>query len=215
MKALGRSAGVARKFSFLVVFAVLCGAMLSAQPYVDAYSSATEQAMKSMLTGDAFKAAAKAIEAGSADLANLATSKAPGYTAPKSYLANVMSVNPDGSVGISTISQWQYIASDFGADHAILQLTWGQNAVNLAEVGHRGSLFIPGVSVNGESYRFLIHLKVVNVEEMKYTDEAFNAGLFNAYYSGAAGKKTQYTITCEVLAIEDVGNSVKLGMQMP
>ncbi len=78
--------------------------MLSAQPYVDAYSSATEQAMKSMLTGDAFKAAAKAIEAGSADLANLATSKAPGYTAPKSYLANVMSVNPDGSVGISTIS---------------------------------------------------------------------------------------------------------------
>ena len=194
MKALGRSAGVARKFSFLVVFAVLCGAMLSAQPYVDAYSSATEQAMKSMLTGDAFKAAAKAIEAGSADLANLATSKAPGYTAPKSYLANVMSVNPDGSVGISTISQWQYIASDFGADHAILQLTWGQNAVNLAEVGHR---------------------KVVNVEEMKYTDEAFNAGLFNAYYSGAAGKKTQYTITCEVLAIEDVGNSVKLGMQMP
>ncbi|GAB6277550.1 MAG: hypothetical protein SAMD01599839_20900 [Rectinema sp.] len=55
MKALGRSAGVARKFSFFVVFAVLCSAMLSAQPYVDAYSSATEQAMKSMLTGDARK----------------------------------------------------------------------------------------------------------------------------------------------------------------
>jgi hypothetical protein len=46
---------------------------------------------------------------------------------------------------------------------------------------------------------------------MKYTDEAFNAGLFNSYYSGAAAKKAQYTITCEVLAIEDVGNSVKLG----
>lgn len=31
----------------------------------------------------------------------------------------------------------------------------------------------------------------------------------------APGKKSQYTITCEVLAIEDVGNSVKLGLQMP
>jgi len=215
MKSQGKSAEIARKLGFLIVFAGLCVVMLSAQPYVDAYSSATEQTMKSMLTGDAFKAAAKAIEAGSADLANLATSKAPGYTAPKSYLANVMSANPDGSVGISTISQWQYIASEFSEDHVILQLTWGQNAINLAEVGKRGSLFIPGVSVSGKSYRFLIHLKVVNVEELKYSDEAFNAGLFNAYYSGAPGKKTQYTITCEVLAIEDVGNSVKLGMQMP
>jgi hypothetical protein len=215
MKSLGRGAGVVPKFSFLVVFAVLCTAMLSAQPYVDAYSSATEQAMKSMLTGDAFEAAAKAIEAGSADLANLATAKAPGYKAPKSYLAHVMSANPDGSVGISTISQWRYIVSDSGKDHVILQLTWGQNAINLAEVGKRGSLFIPGVSVDGKSYRFLIHLKAVNIDEMKYSDEAFNAGLFNSYYSGAPGKKTQYTITCEVLAIEDVGNSVKLGLQMP
>jgi len=189
--------------------------MISAQPYVDAYSSATEQSMKSMLTGNAFEVAAKAIEAGSSDLANLATSKAPGYKAPKSYLAHVMSTNPDGSVGISTISQWRYIVSDSGKDRVVLQLTWGQNAVNLAEIGKRGSLFIPGVSVDGKSYRFLIHLKVIDVEELKYSDEAFNAGLFNAYYSGAPGKKSQYTITCEVLAIEDVGNSVKLGLQMP
>jgi hypothetical protein len=215
MKSQGKNARIARKLGFLIVFVSLCVAMLSAQPYVDAYSSATEQSMKSMLTGEAFKAAARAIEAGSSDLANLATSKAPGYKAPKSYLAHVMSTNPDGSVGISTISQWRYIVSDSGKDHVVLQLTWGQNALNLAEVGKRGSLFIPGGSVEGKNYRFLIHLKTVKVEELKYSDEAFNAGLFNAYYSGAPAKKSQYTITCEVLAIEDVGNSVKLGLQMP
>ena len=69
--------------------------------------------------------------------------------------------------------------------------------------------------MDGKSYRLQIHLKVIKVDVMKYTDEAFNAGLFNSYYSGAVAKKAQYTITCEVRAIEDVGNSVKLGMQMP
>ena len=215
MKSLKKSTKFLSRCGFLFVFTALCTALLSAQPYVDAYSSATEQSMKSMLQGVAFEAAAKAIETGSSDLANLITTKAPGYKAPKSYLANVMSVNPDGSIGISTISQWKYSTSKSGKDLVILQLTWGQNALNLAEVGKRGSLFIPGVSVDGKSYRLQIHLKVIKVDVMKYTDETFNAGLFNSYYSGAAAKKAQYTITCEVLAIEDVGNSVKLGMQMP
>lgn len=215
MKFHGRTAISARRIGLFLVFVMLCAAGAEAQTYVDAYSSATEQSMKSMLSGDAFEAAAQALGAGSADLANLVTSKTPGYVAPKSYLANVMSTNPDGSVGISTISQWQYIMSDFGSDHVILQLTWGQNAINLAEVDHRGSLYVPGVNVGGKTNRYLIHLRVVNVDEFKYSDEAFKAGLFNAYYSGAPQKKSQYTITCEVLAIEEVSGSVKLGIQMP
>jgi len=118
-------------------------------------------------------------------------------------------------ISLYYFSRNPYIASPFENDHVVLQLTFGQNAINLAEVGKRGSLFIPGVSVNDKSCRYLIHLKVVTVEEMKYSEEAFKAGLFNAYYSGAAGEKTQYTIICDVVAIEDVENSVKLGLQMP
>ena len=60
-----------------------------------------------------------------------------------------MSTNPDGSVGISTISQWAYTVKT-GADTLTLQLTYGQNAVNLAEVDHRGTLYVPGVTVNGK-----------------------------------------------------------------
>lgn len=215
MKIHGRSAIPARTLGLCVIFAALCAVGAAAQVYVDAYSSATEPAMKSMLAGDAFRAAAQALESGSSDLANLATAKAPGYAAPKSYLANVMSVNPDGSVGMSTISQWQYISSNFGSDHAIVQLTWGQNALNLAGLDRRGSLYVPGVTVGGKTCRYLIHLRVVNVDERVYSDEAFKAGLFNFYYSGAPQKKSQYTITCEVLAIEEVTGSVKLGTQMP
>ena len=150
---------------------------------VDAYSSASET--KATLTGDAFDAVAKALEAGSSDLANLAKTKVAGYVAPKSFIGNVMSTNPDGSVGISTISQWAY-------------------AVNLAEVGHRGTLYVPGVAVNGKSGKYFIHFKVVNVDVMKYNDDAF-----------AAGKKSQYTLTCDVLAIEEVSDSVKLSVVFP
>jgi hypothetical protein len=184
----------------------------SSTSYVDAYSSASET--KTNLTGSAFDAVAKALEAGSSDLANLAKAKAAGYVAPKSFIGNVMSTNPDGSVGISTISQWSYSAKA-GKDAVTLQLTYGQNAMNLAEVGNRGTLYVPGVPVNGANGRYFIHLKVVKVDVMKYSDEAFNAGKFNSYYSGKDGKKSQYTLTCDVLAIEEASASVKLGVQFP
>ena len=182
--------------------------------YVDAYTSASESSTKATLTGGAFDAVAKALEAGSSDLANAAKAKSAGYVAPKSFIGNVMSTNPDGSVGISTISQWAYAVKD-GADSLTLQLTYGQNAVNLAEVDRRGTLFVPGVSVNGISGKYFIHFKVVRVDVLKYSDEGFAAGKFNSYYSGKAGKKSQYTLTCKVLAIEEVSPSVKLSVVFP
>jgi hypothetical protein len=207
MKTLMRFAGIAMIFA--LAFGTSAWAQTKASSYVDAYTSASET--KATLSGDAFDAVAKALQTGSSDLANLATTKAAGYVAPKSFIGNVMSTNPDGSVGISTISQWSYTVKP-GADTVTLQLTYGQNALNLAEVDHRGTLYVPGVTVNGTSGKYFIHFKVVSVDVLKYSDEAFNAGKFNSYYSGKDGKKSQYTLTCQVLAIEEVSNSVKLNV---
>ena len=60
--------------------------------------------------------------------------------------------------------------------------------MNLAEVGRR-HLYVPGVTVNGKSGKYFIHFKVVNVDIMKYSDDAFNAGKFNSYYSGEPGRR--------------------------
>jgi hypothetical protein len=211
MKAL-RITGIALCLVLIAGFAA--GAQAKPGEYVDAYTSASESSVKAMLSGTAFDAAAKALEAGSSDLANAAKAKAAGYVAPKSFIGNVMSTNPDGSVGISTISQWSYAVKD-GADTVTIQLTYGQNALNLADVGRRGTLFVPGVPVNGTSGKYFIHFKVVKVDVLAYSDEAFAAGKFNSYYSGKAGKKSQYTLTCQVLALEEVSPSVKLGVVFP
>lgn len=204
-----------RKSHVKFVGAVLMLAVCStawAQAEVDAYSSASET--KTFLKGDAFEAAAQALQAGSSDLASYAKAKTAGYVAPKSLIGNVMSTNPDGSVGISTISQWSYTVKD-GADCATIQLTYGQNALNLARAGNRGTLFVPGVAVDGKNYKYFIHFKVTGVDILEYNDADFNAGKFNFYYSGKDGKKSQYTLTCEVLAIEEVSGSVKLSVTFP
>lgn len=198
---------------FVAVLSVIPGwAQTKVVGAVDAYSSASET--KHFLSGDEFGAAAKALQAASSDLASLATTKKAGYVAPKSLVANVMSTNPDGSVGISTITQWAYAAKG-GKDELTLQLTYGQNAKNLAEAGNRGTLFVPGVSVNGKSNKYFIHFKVTKIDVLVYSDADFNAGKFNSFYSGKAGKKSQYTLTCSVLSIEEVSDSVKLSVVFP
>ena len=60
-----------------------------------------------------------------------------------------------------------------------------------------------------------IFLDKTKVDVLPYSDQAFDAGQFNFYYSGKAGKKNQYTLTCEVLAIEEVSGSVKLNVVFP
>ena len=84
-----------------------------------------------------------------------------------------------------------------GRDQVIVELTYGQNALNLSEDGARGTLM---VLLDGAGY--LVHLDVVDSDEQVYTDEAYNAGEFDAHYSGAANQLSSYTITCDVLSVE-------------
>jgi len=100
--------------------------------------------------GRRFEAAAKAIEAGSTDLANLATARLR-LKAPKSYLAHVMSANPDGSVGISTISQWRYIVW-IPAKTMSFSSSPGDRMPSISRKSARGVAVHSGVSVDGRAY---------------------------------------------------------------
>lgn len=180
----------------LMLALVLCMMTMQAcADEVDAYTSAS--ATKTTLSGEELKAAGALLAENCSDLATLAETKVEGYTAPNGVNAQIMSVNPDGSVGLSTISEWKYVQGEDGKDQVIVELTYGQNALNLSKDGARGSLL---VRLDGVSY--LVHLDVVDADEQVYTDEAYNAGEFDSHYSGAANQLSSYTITCDVLSIE-------------
>ena len=69
--------------------------------YVDTYTSASTS--KTTLEGEDFDAAVETLAGLSSDLATKAETEADGYVAPESETyAQAMSVNPDGSVGLST-----------------------------------------------------------------------------------------------------------------
>lgn len=181
---------------FVLLLALLC--VVSAQAFaeeIDAYTSAS--ATKTTLAGDELNAAGALLAANCSDMATLAQTKEEGYVAPTGINAQIMSVNPDGSVGLSTISEWKYVQGADGKDQVIVELTYGQNALNLSEDGARGTLL---AVLDGVSY--LVHLDVVDSDEQVYTDEAYSAGEFDAHYSGAANQLSSYTITCDVLSIE-------------
>ena len=180
--------------ALMMVLLCAVGAQALAQE-VDAYTSASMT--KTLLSGEELDAAAALLAASGSDLATLAQTKAEGYTAPCGVNAHIMSVNPDGSVGLSTISEWKYVQNADGRDQVIVELTYGQNALNLSEDGARGTLM---VLLDGAGY--LVHLDVVDSDEQVYTDEAYNAGEFDAHYSGAANQLSSYTITCDVLSVE-------------
>ena len=178
---------------FLVIMLLMSATAYAEE--VDVYTSAS--ATKTMLEGEALTAAGVLLAQNDSDLATLAQTKVEGYTAPNVALGQIMSVNPDGSIGLSTISEWQYVQNEAGQDQVIVELTYGQNALNLSEEGARGSLL---VRLDGVSY--LVHLDVVESDEQVYTDEAYQAGEFDAHYSGAPNKLSSYTITSNVLSIE-------------
>ena len=180
--------------ALMMVLLCAVGAQALAQE-VDAYTSASMT--KALLSGEELDAAAALLAASGSDLATLAQTKAEGYTAPSGVNAHIMSVNPDGSVGLSTISEWKYVQNADGRDQVIVELTYGQNALNLSEDGARGTLM---VLLDGAGY--LVHLDVVDSDEQVYNDEAYNAGEFDAHYSGAANQLSSYTITCDVLSVE-------------
>lgn len=183
-------------FAFLLTCTLLCGsALASGDPVVDAYTSAS--ATRTLLQGDTLDAAVDDLIAISNDLATKSDAEAKGSgEMSNSALAQVLTVNPDGSVGISTIHAWQVTRGEDGAIYVTVVMTDGQNIRNLAEVGDRGTIL-----VHGDAY-YLMHVETEEVTELPYSDEAYEAGLFNEDYSGAAEQRSEYTVTFRVYEIE-------------
>lgn len=163
--------------------------------YVDSYTSASSTKIK--LEGDKFNETAEQLTGVCSDLASLADTKVEGYKVPENEkTVQIMSVNPDGTPGMTTIHAWKYEINENGNDTITIELTEGQNAQNLIKDGARGTILVDN---NGFQ---LIHLKTINVETLEYTDENYENGLFNSAYTGADNKLNEYNITLEVMAIE-------------
>ena len=175
-------------FSLFLALCMLLPVIVCAET-VDAYTTAS--ATKTVLSGDALAEAEAVLVAQSSLLSSADEAKAEGYVAKEgTSTAQIMSVNPDGSVGLSTISEWKYEDGK-----AWVRLTQGQNALNLAEVGATGTLL-----VKGQGPTYLLHLKAIEVVVLEYSEET--AGQFDQFYSGAANALNEYDITFEVTAIE-------------
>ena len=163
----------------------------AATGYVDTFASASKT--RTVLEGSELDAAYDNLVAISNDNATLAESQAEGYVAPESKYAQAMSVNPDGSIAMSTIHAWEV---DKDAKTVTIVMTDGQTISNLNEVGDRGSIF-----VHGDAY-YNLHVKVSEVVKLEYSDEAYENGEFNVSYSGKDSQAAEYTVTCEILNIE-------------
>ena len=174
-------------FALLIAALLLCG--VAAAETVDAYTTAS--ATKTVLSGDALAAAEEVLVAKSSLLSSADEAKAEGYQAKTSTgIAQIMSINPDGSVGLSSISEWKYESGK-----VFVRLTQGQNALNLAKEGATGTLL-----VKGDGPWYILHLKAVAVTVLEYSAET--AGQFDQYYSGAANALNEYDIEFDVGAIE-------------
>lgn len=185
-----------KKFLSVVLCAMLLLSVSAVAETVDTYTSASTT--KSVVVGDELAALRDTLSSSCSDLATLAETQAEGYVAPTGKVnAQIVSVNPDGSVGLSTVSEWKYVKSEDGADQVIVELTYGQNALNLSEENARGSLI---VVLNGATY--ILHLDVVESDEQVYTEEGYATGEFNSHYSGSANALSSYTVTSNVLSIE-------------
>ena len=177
-----------KKLIALLLAAMLLCCVVVAET-VDAYTSASST--KTVLSGDDLAAAEEALAARSSLLSSADEAKAEGYVAKEGTAnAQIMSINPDGSVGLSTISEWKY---DNGK--VFVRLTEGQNALNLAKEGATGTLL-----VKGDGPWYIVHLKTVAVTVLEYSEET--AGQFDQFYSGAANALNEYDIDFEVGAIE-------------
>ncbi len=183
---------------------------------VDTYTGAS--LTKSFVAEEDMAALAAVLTMQGADIATTKEASAPDYVKMYGAHVNVLTVNPDGCPGLSTIGYWRYVdnheggvdvkitAGDWsytrrgeGADQVVFQLTDGQNARNLAEAGVGGRSTIQ-VKVDGTTY--LIHLNTVEVYAQEFTQAAYDAGEFATGYSGADRQATSYYFVCDVLSIE-------------
>lgn len=177
----------------LLFMMLLCNAALAE---VDAYTSASTT--KALVTGDELTALEETLTRKCDDLATVAETKAEDYLAPQGIVtAQIASINPDGSVSLSTISEWKYVDNTEGLDQVVMELTQAQCTENLSVEDARGSLF---VVIDGSTY--ILHLDVVEVDEQLFDQAAYDAGEFNKHYIGASDELSSFTVTCDVLSIE-------------
>ncbi len=206
-----------KKFaSFVLALAMLCVMAVGYAETVDTYTSAS--LTKSYIEGDDLTALAKTLAVSGADIATKAQTEAEGYEKMYGEHVQIMTVNPDGCVGLSTIGYWRYAdnredgttfevkAGDWsftsrgnGCDQVIIQLTEGQNALNLfnAGVGGRATLL-----VKLENTVYLLHLNVTDMHEQKFDQSAYDAGEFASGYSGADRQASSFYFVFDVLSIE-------------
>lgn len=184
-----------KKFlTFLLIVMMLPNGAALAE--IDAYTGAS--ATKIWVAGDELAALEEMLTTKCDDLATVAETKAEGYTEPEGIVtAQIASVNPDGSVSISTISEWKYVNNAEGADQVVMELTQAQCTENLSVDNARGSLF---VVFDGATY--ILHLDVVDVDEQVFEQAAYEAGEFNKHYIGNTEGLSSFTVTCDVLSIE-------------
>lgn len=204
-----------KKLFCLLLALLLLGSVASAE-VVDAYTSAS--LTKSYVEGEELDDLAVTLSGSGADIATKAQTEAEGYQRMYGSHAQIMSVNPDGSIGMSTIGYWRYVnnreggmdatitAGDWqftkrgeGSDQVVIQLTEGQNALNLynAGVGSRTSLL-----VKLENTSYLLHLNIADIHVQEFDQAAYDAGQFASGYSGADRQARSFYFIFDVLSIE-------------
>ncbi|MCQ2453423.1 MAG: hypothetical protein MJ136_02425 [Clostridia bacterium] len=202
--------------SIVLVLMLLSLSAVSLAETVDAYTSAS--LTKSYVEGDAAAALAQILENSGSDIATAAQAAAPDYVREYGKHVLIMSVNPDGCPGMSTIGYWRYCnnraggravtitAGDWqfnsrgeGADQLVAQLTEGQNALNLYNAGiGAGSTVV--ISLDDGVY--MIHLRVADIFVQKFDAAAYEAGEFAKGYSGADRQASSFYFVFDVLSIE-------------
>lgn len=151
---------------------------------------------RTSLSGDDYKEAVKDLESISNDLATKAETEKDGYEEPEdAKLAQVMSVNDDGTVSMSTIHAWK-VEEDGDQATITVVMTDGRTISNLVQEGCKGTILI-----HGSAY-YLLHVETANVSTLEYSDEDYEAGKFNSAYSGASNKLNEYTVTFNIIDLE-------------
>ena len=174
-------------FALLNAAMLLCG--VGAAETVDAYTTASTT--KTVLSGDALTAVEEVLMTKNSMLFSDDKAKDEGCQAKTDTgIAQIMSINLDGSIGLSSISEWKNESGKL-----FVRLTQGQDALNLAKEGAPGTLL-----VKGDSGYYIVHLKTVAVTVLEYSAET--AGQLDQYYSDAANAMNEYDIEFVISAIE-------------
>lgn len=150
---------------------------------------------RSELSGEDLDAAVENLEAISNDLATKAETEKDGYEEPESEIAQVMSVNDDGTPSMSTIHAWKVEGEGEDATITVV-MTDGRTISNLIAEGAKGTILI-----HGDAY-YIVHVETKDVTTLEYSEEAYEAGEFNSAYSGASNELNEYTVTFNITDIE-------------